>query len=78
MNLEMTSRFCEIPIKEMDFPLKHPKTCLVDLEFEKLTEKIIVQPWGFRFKAKIAKMIKKTLRIDADKSLTQIIKHIIR
>ena len=78
MDLEMTSRFCEIPIREMSFPLNHPKVCLVDLGFEKKTEKIIVQPWTFRFKAKVAKVIKRIFNIDADEILTKIVKQLIR
>lgn len=78
MNLEMTSRFCEIPTRELTFPLKHPKVCLVDLNFEKYTEKVIVQPWNFRLKAKIANLIKKILRLDADVSITKTIKQKFR
>lgn len=78
MDLEMTSRFCEIPTKELSFPLIHPKVCLVDLRFERLTEKIIVEPWLFRVKSRIAKMIKCIFKIDADKSITVVVKQLFR
>lgn len=78
MNLEMTSRFCEIPIKELTFPLKHPKVCLIDSEFERLTEKIIVQPIFFRIKARVAKLIKKIFNISPDQSITGLIKQKIK
>lgn len=78
MKLEMTSRFCEIPTKEMIFPLKHPKVCLVDSRFERLSEKIIVQPWLFRFKSKVAKILKRFLHLDPDESITKLIKEKVR
>lgn len=78
MNLEMTRRFCEIPIKEMTFPLKHPKVCLIDPRFEELTSRIIIQPLHFRIKVHIARAIKRIFKISPDQSITNLIKQKIR
>lgn len=74
MKNEMTRRFCELPIKEMPSPLKHPKACLVDLRFERLTEKIIIMPFSVRFKSRVGPVIKKLLGISRDVSITKSIK----
>lgn len=65
----MTRRFCGLPTKELDFPLKHPKVVLSDLLFEKLTGKIITRPLTERVKSNIGLLIKKILNLDIDKKL---------
>jgi hypothetical protein len=71
MNKVMTARFCEVPIYEMEFPLRHPVTLLVDQGFENRTEKIILPPFLSRAKAMLAYYIKKMLRLSQDTSLTR-------
>lgn len=78
MSLEMTRRFCELPIKELTFPLKHPKVCLIDPCFEELTSKIIIQPLLFRTKAYLARFIKRVFNISPDQSITSLIKRKFR
>lgn len=78
MENEMTKRFCELPIKEMPSPLKHPKACLVDWEFERRTEKIIIMPFSVRFKACVGSRIKRLIGIPEEVSITKTIKKKIR
>lgn len=63
MDNELTRRFCEIEVKEMPSPLKHPKVCQVDLEFEKRTEAIILQPLPMRIKSVIGPFVVKLFGI---------------
>ena len=74
MENEMTRRFCELPVKEMPCPLTHPKVCQVDLEFEKLTERIIIMPFSVRFKSRFGPIIKRIFGIQNDVSITKRIK----
>lgn len=59
----MVKRFCEIPTHSFTFPLKHPKSLLIDFEFEERTSKIIILPLKVRIKSKIGRMLKKILHI---------------
>lgn len=45
----MVSRFCNLKTKKLPHPLVHPKACLIDEEFEKLTGKIICAPKILKF-----------------------------
>nr|WP_320059181.1 glycosyltransferase family 2 protein [uncultured Bacteroides sp.] len=71
MNNEMTKRFCELETRDLIFPLNHPKLCFVDLNFEKLTELIIIQPFMVRLKSAIGPSIKKFLNIPSNISVTK-------
>jgi hypothetical protein len=44
LNSIMVRRFCELPTKNMLFPLVHPKACLIDEIFEEKTGEIICAP----------------------------------
>lgn len=57
----MTQRFCEVPIYELSFPLKHPKAVMLDSKFEKETEGKIVFPLSLRIKSSIVGFSKKVL-----------------
>lgn len=63
MENELTKRFCEIEVREMPSPLKHPKICQVDLKFEKMTEAIILQPLPMRIKSIIGPYVVKLFGI---------------
>jgi len=78
MKNEMTRRFCELPVREMPSPLIHPKACLVDLKFERLTEKIIIMPITTRLKSRFGPPIKKLLGVPKDVSIINIIKKRIK
>lgn len=74
MNNVMTARFCEVPIDDLTFPLRHPKVLMVDRGFETLTENIIILPWQYRFKGFVIRCIKKILFIDERTSLREILR----
>lgn len=71
----MTKRFCEIPTRCLEFPLKHPKVILKDLVFESKTSQIITLPLRYRIKGRINIIIKSLLFIDQNKSLSEEIKN---
>lgn len=74
MNKVMTRRFCEVPIHELKFPLKHPKCLLVDSDYEQSTEKIIVAPFRLRMYGKIVLIIKKIFKLNRNQSLKAFLK----
>ncbi len=74
MNLEMTSRFCEVPIFEMNFPLKHPDVVMIDPKFESATEKIIILPLKHRIRGFIVRCVKRILGINKNKSIRTLLK----
>ncbi|OYP42633.1 hemolytic protein HlpA [Prevotella sp. P5-50] len=67
----MTSRFCENRTKELSFPLKHPRLLLVDTEYEKKMEKIIIPPFKGRVKLVVGSIIKYILRIPQEETITK-------
>ena len=71
----MTSRFCEVPIKELSFPLQHPRVVCIDNNFEQKTESIIIPPLSCRFKIKCIKTLKKILFIKEEDSLIKTLKN---
>lgn len=75
MKKEMSRRFCELPSIEMPTPLTHPKACLVDLTFERLSEKIIILPLSTRLKVRFGPFIKKLLGIPTDVSIIKTLKN---
>ena len=74
----MTKRFCGIETTKLEFPLKHPKAVLSDLNFEKRTAKIITLPGNERNKIKLATFLKKTFKTDIDKSFINEMKNKLR
>lgn len=71
---EMTRRFCGLPTKSIEFPLKHPKALLIDEEFELATSKIITLPWKMRTRKAVTRSIKRIIGMRMDKSLKDIFK----
>lgn len=74
----MTKRFCGIETTKLEFPLKHPKAVLSDLNFEKRTSKIITLPANERNKIKLATFLKKAFKTDIDKSFINEMKNKLR
>lgn len=68
-NKIMTSRFCNIPTRELEFPLNHPKEVVIDKRFELKTEKIITYPWLMRVKFNLSYSLKRLFKIYVDNSL---------
>ncbi len=59
----MTRRFCGMESYPLDFPLIHPKTVLIDKDYEKKISAIILYPFRYRVSMKITKILKKILGI---------------
>lgn len=70
----MTQRFCGMDSFEIDFPLKHPSSLLIDPVFEKKIGKIILYPLKTRLLAPISKKIRKILKVPKNKSIIRFIK----
>lgn len=66
----MTSRFCGLPTKSIDFPLVHPKVVLSDKIFDRQVSNIILLPMRYRLKGLFNVIIKKIFFIDKNDSLT--------
>lgn len=65
----LTNKFCMVPNKPLQFPLKHPTEIKVDSKFEKATEKIIVPPRSYYLKIAVRRMIPIPRDISIKKSL---------
>lgn len=74
LRMIMTRRFCEIPTKPMEFPLRHPSTIEEDKVFDKKTGKIILYPVALRLKNKAFSTIKRVLHINEDQHLKEELK----
>ena len=73
----MTKRFCEIPTRELEFPLKHPKHIAIDQDYERLIGNIILFPLKMRIKIQINLWVKKVLHLDTYSSLLFEIRRIV-
>ena len=60
---EMTSRFCGVKTIPLEFPLKHPKNIVIDLEYEKKIAQIVLYPFLERFKISLITFVKPLLGI---------------
>lgn len=69
MGLVMTRRFCGMDSYPIDFPLKHPKTLLVDTEFERKIGTIILYPFNRRIKVNISRCIRRIFGIPINISI---------
>jgi hypothetical protein len=54
----MTRRFCEVDTLPLHFPLKHPKSLMIDKNFEEATEKLIVFPFIYRLLSLFSRIVK--------------------
>ncbi len=71
INNIMTKRFCGMESHPLPMPLKHPKTLLIDEDYEWKLSNIILLPLRYRLKGHLIKMLKKLLRIPLDDSLSR-------
>ena len=71
----MTRRFCGIKTIPLDFPLKHPKVVLSDIEYEKKISKVVLYPFFTRLKINIMSRIKPILGIDKHASFKMYLKN---
>jgi hypothetical protein len=74
----MTRRFCGMDSYPLNFPLVHPKTVLIDREYEKKITNIILYPLSIRIQNKMVSSIKKILGIDVNDSFTGNLKKYLR
>lgn len=65
----MTERFCDLPTKPLEFPLTHPDCMLLDLDFEKRTAKIILDPKFFTLRAIFSRATRLAFRIRKNQSI---------
>lgn len=71
---KMTRRFCELPTKELEFPLVHPVSIIPSIDAEKRVSKIITLPYEMRLKASVSRILKRIFKIDPFDSFTGVIK----
>lgn len=72
---EMTSRFCGIRTKPIEFPLKHPKDIEIDLDYEIKVSKIVLYPFLLRLKINLLTIIKPLFGINKYESLKNKLKN---
>ncbi|MNE39777.1 hypothetical protein D3C80_1337460 [compost metagenome] len=65
----MTERFCGLPTRPMEFPLRHPKALLVDDAFEVAVAKVILHPKFFSAKSRLSRAVRKLLGIRKTESI---------
>lgn len=73
----MTKRFCGMDSYPIEFPLIHPKTLLLDPDFEIEIGKIILKPWKDRLKSKLSYFIREKLDIPYDTRIIDYIKELL-
>lgn len=67
-NKTMTARFCEIPTKQLEFPLSHPETVSAEFQYEKLIGNTIRYPWPRSIALLAFRSIKPLLGLKRDES----------
>lgn len=72
LNMVMTRRFCEIPTKSLEFPLRHPVDIRVDDDYEKKIAKIVLLPFSMRIKGSLIRITKRILGMDPSTSIKTI------
>ncbi len=74
-DLIMTKRFCGMDSYELEFPLKHPQTLLLDPIFEKKIGRIILLPLRYRIKMSISRFIRRFISVPKGKSLKEFVRN---
>ena len=70
----MTNRFCEVPSKEMEFPLKHPSEIKIDDNIERKLGDIICPPIKNVMHKIISSRLKHMFNLDSNVSLKMILR----
>lgn len=65
-NNVMTKRFCGLPTKNIEFPLRNPACVLSDPRFEQKLTHIILLPFRERLRTKVSQTMKKLFKMDPD------------
>jgi len=71
----MTARFCGLPTRAMSFPLKHPKSLLIDQKFEVAVAKIILHPDFFSAKSRLSRAVRQFLGVRKTESILSYLKN---
>ena len=66
----MTKRFCGMDSYPLDYPLVHPKTVMIDDDYEKRISNIILMPFQYRLKTYLSTAVKKMLGMSKYDSLS--------
>ena len=74
----MTDRFCEIPSKQLDFPLVHPNEIAINKSVEHQLADIICPPHSTVLKSLLSSKMKRLMKQDTAKSWKQILKEMRR
>lgn len=69
MSEVMTSRFCELKTRPLEWPLSHPKVILTDQRFDALIDRIVLYPLSYRAKGIANRFLKRVLGIPKDQGL---------
>lgn len=65
----MVERFCERRTKELNFPLTHPKSLVIDEKIENALAEIIIDPTFFTFKSRLSRFIRNIFRLNKTVSI---------
>ncbi|MOA59397.1 hypothetical protein D3C78_1839960 [compost metagenome] len=71
----MVERFCGLPTKPMDFPLKHPSSFLVDEKFELSVARLICDPRFFSVRSILSRVARRVFRIKKTESVLGFLKN---
>lgn len=74
----MTKRFCGMDSISLELPLRHPKTVMLDSEYEKRVGKIILLPWNLRLLKALARIIKPIIGLGEFDSMKEWVKKIVK
>lgn len=74
----MTDRFCEVPSKQLDFPLVHPNEIAINKSVEHQLADIICPPHLTVLKSLLSSKMKRLMKQDTAKSWKQILKEMRR
>ena len=77
-NNVMTDRFCEVPSKQLDFPLVHPNEIAINKSVEHQLADIICPPHSTVLKSLLSSKMKRLMKQDTAKSWKQILKEMRR
>ncbi len=69
-----SKRLCGMESYPLEFPIKHPKAVLIDIDYEKKTEAILLYPWKNRVYNHIRKFIIKLFGLEEDFRIKQWLK----
>lgn len=76
LNDVMVERFCELKTKQLEFPLSHPISVLIDIPLEVKLAKIILDPSFYSLRSRVSRLIRKLFNIDKTIGVFEFLKNI--